>query len=64
MRIWDLRAPGCQRAYESRAAVNTVVLHPNQGELISGKHAHLRDGAVCKRFITGLAWAAWGPQKG
>jgi len=30
VRVWDLRAPGCQRAYESRAAVNTVVLHPNQ----------------------------------
>lgn len=27
---------GCQREYESRGAVNTVVLHPNQGELISG----------------------------
>lgn len=39
MRVWDLRAPGCQRAYESRAAVNTVVLHPNQGELISGTDA-------------------------
>lgn len=39
MRVWDLRAPGCQRAYESRAAVNTVVLHPNQGELISGAMA-------------------------
>lgn len=36
VRIWDLRAPGCQREYQSRAAVNTVVLHPNQGELISG----------------------------
>lgn len=24
------RAPGVQREYESRAAVNTVVLHPNQ----------------------------------
>lgn len=24
------RAPGFQREYESRAAVNTVVLHPNQ----------------------------------
>ncbi|XP_020532986.1 target of rapamycin complex subunit LST8 isoform X3 [Jatropha curcas] len=30
VKIWDLRAPGCQREYESRAAVNTVVLHPNQ----------------------------------
>uniref|UniRef100_A0A1D1Y674 Target of rapamycin complex subunit LST8 n=1 Tax=Anthurium amnicola TaxID=1678845 RepID=A0A1D1Y674_9ARAE len=36
IKIWDLRAPGCQREYESRAAVNTVVLHPNQMELISG----------------------------
>jgi len=31
------RTPGCQREYGSRAAVNTVVLHPNQGELISGR---------------------------
>ncbi|XP_024027235.1 target of rapamycin complex subunit wat1 isoform X3 [Morus notabilis] len=30
VKIWDTRAPGCQREYESRAAVNTVVLHPNQ----------------------------------
>lgn len=37
VKIWDLRAPGCQREYASRGAVNTVVLHPNQGELISGK---------------------------
>jgi G protein beta subunit-like protein len=36
VKIWDLRAPGYQRQYESRAAVNTVALHPNQGELISG----------------------------
>ena len=36
VRIWDPRAPGgCQREYESRAAVNTVVLHPNQVELLS-----------------------------
>ena len=34
-RIWDLRAPGCQREFESRAAVNSVVMHPNQNELIS-----------------------------
>eukprot|EP00742_Colponemidia_sp_Colp-10_P003715 GILJ01003954.1.p1 GENE.GILJ01003954.1~~GILJ01003954.1.p1 ORF type:complete len:308 (+),score=27.83 GILJ01003954.1:51-974(+) len=36
VKIWDLRTPGCQRNYECRAAVNTVALHPNQGELISG----------------------------
>eukprot|EP01102_Stenamoeba_stenopodia_P016334 TRINITY_DN569_c0_g1_i2.p1 TRINITY_DN569_c0_g1~~TRINITY_DN569_c0_g1_i2.p1 ORF type:complete len:215 (+),score=34.46 TRINITY_DN569_c0_g1_i2:175-819(+) len=36
IKIWDLRAPGCQREYQCGAAVNTVTLHPNQGELISG----------------------------
>ncbi|KAG6514413.1 hypothetical protein ZIOFF_024768 [Zingiber officinale] len=30
VKIWDLRTATCQREYESRAAVNTVVLHPNQ----------------------------------
>jgi len=43
VKIWDLRAPGCQRDYESRAPVNTVALHPNQGELISGdRNGNLR----------------------
>lgn len=43
VKIWDLRAPGCQREYASRGAVNTVVLHPNQGELISGdQHGNIR----------------------
>lgn len=36
VKIWDMRAPGFQREYASRGAVNSVVLHPNQGELISG----------------------------
>ena len=39
VKIWDLRAAGPQREYESRGMVNTVVLHPNQGELISGARA-------------------------
>jgi G protein beta subunit-like protein len=43
VRVWDLRAPGCPREYGSRAAVNTVVLHPNQGELISADQTgHIR----------------------
>lgn len=43
VRVWDLRAPGCQREYGSRAAVNAVALHPNQGELISGDQTgHIR----------------------
>lgn len=42
VKIWDMRAPGFQREYASRGAVNTVVLHPNQGELVSGdRHATL-----------------------
>eukprot|EP00455_Lapot_gusevi_P036613 TRINITY_DN4077_c0_g1_i6.p1 TRINITY_DN4077_c0_g1~~TRINITY_DN4077_c0_g1_i6.p1 ORF type:complete len:304 (+),score=45.39 TRINITY_DN4077_c0_g1_i6:152-1063(+) len=36
VKIWDIRAPGCQRNYESRSAVNSACLHPNQGEIISG----------------------------
>eukprot|EP00824_Muranothrix_gubernata_P017398 TRINITY_DN35669_c0_g1_i1.p1 TRINITY_DN35669_c0_g1~~TRINITY_DN35669_c0_g1_i1.p1 ORF type:complete len:308 (-),score=62.25 TRINITY_DN35669_c0_g1_i1:10-933(-) len=36
VKIWDMRAPGCQRDFECHAPVNTVALHPNQGELISG----------------------------
>ncbi len=36
VKLWDMRAPGFQREYASRGAVNTVVLHPNQGELVSG----------------------------
>lgn len=39
VRLWDLRAPGCQREFVCRAAVNTVELHPSQGELISGDGA-------------------------
>lgn len=29
VKVWDLRASGHQREYESRGAVNSVVLHPN-----------------------------------
>jgi G protein beta subunit-like protein len=36
IKIWDLRAAGCQRDYENKAPVNTVTLTSNQGELISG----------------------------
>ena len=36
IKIFDIRAPNAQQEYESRGAVNTVLLHPNQGELITG----------------------------
>ena len=40
IRIWDPRAGAASvREYDARRAVNSVVLHPNQGELISGDHA-------------------------
>eukprot|EP00300_Choanocystis_sp_HF-7_P000617 c10515_g1_i1.p1 GENE.c10515_g1_i1~~c10515_g1_i1.p1 ORF type:complete len:341 (+),score=50.23 c10515_g1_i1:35-1024(+) len=42
VKVWDTRAPGCQRDYESKAGVNAVALHPNQGELISGD----QDGVI------------------
>eukprot|EP00936_MAST-01D_sp_MAST-1D-sp1_P000791 g791.t1 len=36
IKVWDLRASGCQRNYDSGVAINDVVLHPNQAELVSG----------------------------
>lgn len=36
VKIWDLRAPGYQRDYQTKSPINSVALHPNQGELISG----------------------------
>eukprot|EP00823_Brevimastigomonas_motovehiculus_P000237 TRINITY_DN10342_c0_g1_i1.p1 TRINITY_DN10342_c0_g1~~TRINITY_DN10342_c0_g1_i1.p1 ORF type:complete len:302 (+),score=51.50 TRINITY_DN10342_c0_g1_i1:73-978(+) len=36
IKIWDLRAPGYQRDYQSKSMINSVVLHPNQIEIISG----------------------------
>ena len=40
IRIWDPRAGAASvREYDARRAVNSVALHPNQGELISGDHS-------------------------
>lgn len=36
VKVWDVRSPAIQRDYENKAAVNTVALHPKQGQLISG----------------------------
>ena len=30
IKVWDIRAPGCQRNYSVKCPVNTVALHPNQ----------------------------------
>lgn len=35
LKIWDIRAPGYQRDYQAKAPINSVALHPNQGELLS-----------------------------
>ncbi|ORX56688.1 WD40 repeat-like protein [Piromyces finnis] len=35
IKIWDVRAPGVQRDYELKVPVNDVIIHPNQGELVS-----------------------------
>eukprot|EP01120_Amphizonella_sp_Union-15-10_P003898 TRINITY_DN14349_c0_g1_i1.p1 TRINITY_DN14349_c0_g1~~TRINITY_DN14349_c0_g1_i1.p1 ORF type:complete len:316 (+),score=31.73 TRINITY_DN14349_c0_g1_i1:41-988(+) len=36
VKIWDLYAEGCQREYKFTSPVNSVVLHPNQADLICG----------------------------
>ncbi|KAJ3182239.1 TOR complex subunit lst8 [Gaertneriomyces sp. JEL0708] len=35
IKIWDVRAPGIKRNYELKCPVNDVIIHPNQGELVS-----------------------------
>lgn len=35
IKIFDIRAPGIQRDYELKSPVNDVIIHPNQGELVS-----------------------------
>lgn len=35
IKIWDVRAPGVQRDYETKVPVTDVVIHPNQGEVVS-----------------------------
>ncbi|KAL7664783.1 Uncharacterized protein ABC855_g2038 [[Candida] zeylanoides] len=35
VKVWDVRAPSVQRNYKHHCPVNEVVIHPNQGELIS-----------------------------
>lgn len=42
IKVWDTRAPNCQRSYENGSPVNDVVIHPNQGEILSCD----RDGNV------------------
>ncbi|PGH12330.1 hypothetical protein AJ80_06740 [Polytolypa hystricis UAMH7299] len=36
VKVWDTRSGTLQRNYMHKAPVNDVVIHPNQGELISG----------------------------
>lgn len=36
VRVWDSRSNVCSRKYDCGAAINSVALHPNQVELISG----------------------------
>lgn len=35
IKVWDIRSPSIQRNYKHNCPVNEVLIHPNQGELIS-----------------------------
>lgn len=39
VKVWDTRTGSLQRNYVHKIPVNDVVIHPNQGELISGDRA-------------------------
>ena len=36
VKLWDLRSPTYSRSFDSKGAVNSVALHPNQAQIISG----------------------------
>lgn len=55
IKIWDLRAPSCQRNYDVGSAVTTVALHPNQAELISGDI----DGKIKVRYVSSVERFPW-----
>jgi len=38
VKVWDMRVPSVQRDYHHRSPVNDVVIHPNQGEIVSCDH--------------------------
>ena len=58
IKVFDIRAPGSQQEYASRGPVTSVVLHPNQAELISGKFLPLRWQESHRNFKCGpLRWA-------
>eukprot|EP01029_Cantina_marsupialis_P021235 TRINITY_DN50588_c0_g1_i1.p1 TRINITY_DN50588_c0_g1~~TRINITY_DN50588_c0_g1_i1.p1 ORF type:complete len:305 (-),score=61.61 TRINITY_DN50588_c0_g1_i1:565-1479(-) len=48
IKIWDVRSKSCKRDYENGSPINSVVIHPNQGELISAD----QDGYVCVWDLT------------
>jgi len=43
IRICDLRTQGFQRTYANKEAMNCVVLHPNEGDLIAGDQQGIRE---------------------
>ena len=36
VKLWDLRSPTYSRSFDSKGPVNSVALHPNQAQIISG----------------------------
>jgi G protein beta subunit-like protein len=54
LKIWDLRAPGCQRSYDAGVPLNAVALHPNQAELLVAD----QNGAVRVYDLAANAMAA------
>lgn len=57
VKVWDLRAPCCLRTFDCYCPVNTVCLHPNQLNLISG------DENGCMR-VWDLSYATNNSEKG
>jgi G protein beta subunit-like protein len=59
VKLWDVRAPGPQREYESRGAVTSVVLHPNQARVTAKGDGTRRASDSARRvFVLFYLWLA------
>lgn len=68
VKLWDLRSPTCARSFDAKDPVNSVALHPNQAEIISGdqngsvKIFDLGSSRVVEEIVPAASSASTSPQ--
>jgi G protein beta subunit-like protein len=52
VKIFDLRSPTYSRSFDAKGGVNSVALHPNQAEIISGTWKIIHSIANCYHYYS------------